>query len=298
MSARTYDRNQPFDSFARAPDGGRLHKGVVGTFVGAWRARTYIRLLGNNREPSWVFFETVLPMLSVIGYLYIYRYLAGGAPGTERFVSFVVLGGAMVAFWLSVLWGIANHIFWEKQSGNLELYFVSPVSPMAMMLGMATGSLVSTSMRASATIAAGVFLFGAAFDTSGVPAAFGILVLTLAAVYCLGMMFASIFLVYGREGEHLAHSLQEPVFFAAGFYYPASTLPLVVQAAGSVVPLTFGLDAIRQVLIPGMSGLLPPSVEVAALAAMLGGFALGARFSLRRMEWKAKREGRLTLRWQ
>lgn len=297
MSARAFDPQNAFDSFARGSDGGRLHKGRVGTFVAAWRARTYIRLSGN-REPSWVFFETFLPMLSVIAYLYIYRYLSADSPSADRFVAFVVLGGAMVAFWLSVLWGIANHIFWEKQSGNLELYFVSPVSPMAMMLGMATGSLVSTSLRASATIIVGVLLFGAAFRTENVPGALLVLIVTLGAVYCLGMMLASIFLVYGREGEHLAHSLQEPVFFAAGFYFPVSTLPVAVQAVGSIVPLTLGLDAMRQMLIPDAVGFLPLAVEAAALPLMLVGFAVGAHFSITHMERKAKREGRLTLRWQ
>ncbi len=297
MSERTFDRTDPFASFARARGGGRLHKGKVGTFIAAWQARTYIRLSGN-REPSWVFFETILPMLSVIAYLYIYRYLSAGSPDADRFVSFVVLGGAMVAFWLSVLWGIANHIFWEKQSGNLELYFVSPVSPMAMMLGMATGSLVSTSLRASATVIVGVFVFGASFSADNVPGALLVLVVALGAVYCLGMCFASIFLVYGREGEHLAHSLQEPVFFAAGFYYPLRTLPAAVQALGAVVPLTIGLDAMRQLLIPGVEGFLPLWVEAAALPLMLVGFAVGAHFSIKHMERKAKREGRLTLRWQ
>ena len=150
MSVGHRGPGNPFDSFRRAPDGGRLQLSPFGTFVAAWKARSYIRIMGGNREPSWLFFETFLPLLSVMAYLFIYRYL--GAP--DRFVAFVVLGGAMVAFWLSVLWGIANHIWWEKQSGNLELYFIAPVSPMAMMLGMATGSLVNTCVRAAATIAA------------------------------------------------------------------------------------------------------------------------------------------------
>jgi len=294
MSARTLDREHPFASFARGPAGERLHKGRVGTFLGAWKARAYIRIIGSNRELSWIFFETVLPLLSIIAYLYIYRYL--GAP--DRFVSFVVLGGAMVAFWLSVLWGIANHIFWEKQSGNLELYFVAPVSPLALMLGMATGSLVSTTTRASASVIAGVLLFGATFNGEGVLPSLAVLGVTLGAIYFLGMMFASLFLMYGREGEHLAHSMQEPVFFAAGFYYPLNTLPLAVQVAGSFIPLTIGLDAMRQLLVPGTVGFLPLGLEAVILVLMFFLFAAGARQSVRFMEHLAKREGRLTLRWQ
>ncbi|HEX9709750.1 MAG TPA: ABC transporter permease [Candidatus Thermoplasmatota archaeon] len=294
MTGRPYDAARPFEAFARAPGGGRLERGRVGMFLGAWKARAYIRILGGNREPSWVFFDTVLPLLAIMAYLYVYRYF--GAP--DEFVAFVVLGGAMVAFWLSVLWGIANHMYWEKQTGNLELYFISPVPPEALMFGMATGSLVNSGTRAAAAVAAGVLVFGAAFDPRGVPAAAGVLLLTLASLYLLGMMFASIFLVYGREGEHLAQSLQEPVFFAAGFYYPVRTLPTGVQVVASVLPLTVGLDAMRQLLIEGLEGLMPLEWEVALLFGMLAFFAVGARGSMRFMERLAKREGRLTLRWQ
>lgn len=294
MSGRTFDPERPFESFARGPDGGRLSRGRLGTFLYAWRARAFIRIYGGNRELSWVFFDTVLPLLAIMAYLYVYRYF--GAP--EEFVAFVVLGGAMVAFWLSVLWGIANHVYWEKQTGNLELYLIAPAPREALMFGMATGSLVNTSTRAVATIAAGVYVFGATFDMAGVPAALGVLVLTLLSLYLLGMMLASIFLVYGREGEHLAQSLQEPVFFAAGFYYPVRTLPSPVQVVASVLPLTVGLDAIRQLLIPGLEGFLPLWWEILVLVALLGVFAIGARLSLQFMERYAKREGRLTLRWQ
>jgi ABC-2 type transport system permease protein len=88
------------------------------------------------------------------------------------------------------------------------------------------------------------------------------------------------------------------VFFAAGFYYPVSTLPVAVQIFGSFIPLTFGLDAMRQALIPGIVGMLPLALEAAILVVMLFGFALGAHFSIQFMERLAKREGRLTLRWQ
>jgi ABC-2 type transport system permease protein len=174
VTGRPYDPARPFASFARSPGGGRLERGRVGMFLGAWKARAYIRILGGNRDPSWVFFDTVLPLLAIMAYLYVYRYF--GAP--DEFVAFVVLGGAMVAFWLSVLWGIANHMYWEKQTGNLELYFIAPVPPEALMFGMATGALVNSGTRAAAAVAAGVLVFGAAFDPAGAPAALGVLALT------------------------------------------------------------------------------------------------------------------------
>ena len=173
---------------------------VIRSNLRAVFGRAYPRIIGLTREPSWLFFEIFLPFLAVSAFVFVYRALE--AP--EEFIGFVVVGGAMTAFWLNVVWMMAAQFYWEKDQGNLELYFIAPVAPEALMFGMATGSLVNSGTRAAAAVAAGVFVFGAVFDLSGLPAAVGVLGLTLLSLYLLGMMFASIFLVYGREGEHLA----------------------------------------------------------------------------------------------
>ena len=54
-------------------------------------ARAYPRVIGMQREKSWMFFDVFLPMLAVSAYVFVYR--AIGAP--EEYVGFVVVGGAM-----------------------------------------------------------------------------------------------------------------------------------------------------------------------------------------------------------
>ena len=65
-------------------------------FVRTALARAYPRVIGGNREKSWVFFEVVLPLLALSAYVFVYR----GLQAPEEFVGFVILGGAMSAFWL------------------------------------------------------------------------------------------------------------------------------------------------------------------------------------------------------
>ena len=67
------------------------------------------------------------------------------APGARGYVGFVVLGGALTAFWLNVIWMMAGQLYWEKSQGNLELYFAAPMNLMAVLLGMAVGGLVMSS---------------------------------------------------------------------------------------------------------------------------------------------------------
>jgi len=261
----------------------------------ALRARAYVRVAATFRELSWLVFEVVMPLLSIGAYVFFYRAL--GAP--ERYVGYVVLGGAMTAYWLNVLWSLASQFYWEKQSGQLEIFFLTPVSLMSLLAGMATGGMFMSSARAVGTVVIGSWLFGVDYRFDGIWAGLGIFLLTLVALYGLGMVGASVFMMYGREAWHTSNLLQEPVYLLSGFFFPVRALPRWVAAAAGIIPITLGLDAIRQLVFPeAVDGLLPPGVEAALLAAAAAGFLFLARAALRRLEYLAKREGRLTLRWQ
>ena len=86
--------------------------------------RSYPRVIGMQRERSWLFFDTFMPILSVAAYVFVYR--AIGAP--EDYIGFVVVGGAMTAFWMNILWGMSTQLYWEKEQGNLPC-LSSPPAP-------------------------------------------------------------------------------------------------------------------------------------------------------------------------
>jgi ABC-2 type transport system permease protein len=90
--------------------------------------------------------------------------------------------------------------------------------------------------------------------------------------------------------------MQEPVFLVSGFYFPIKNLNFWVAMGASIIPLTLGLDAMRQLSFPsGASvGFLPVPVEVAILAGLSIAFITGAYFLLAYVERLAIREGRLT----
>ena len=269
---------------------------VVQTNLRAVFGRAYPRIIGLTREPSWVFFEILLPFLAVSAFVFVYRALE--AP--EEYVGFVVLGGAMTAFWLNVVWMMAAQFYWEKDQGNLELYFTAPMHLMSILAGMAIGGLVMTSSRAIAVIAIGSLLYGVSYDIRDPLALVGVFLLTMIPLYGLGMLFASLFLLWGREAFHLAQLLQEPIYFLGGTNFPIRHLGAISALLVATLPLAVGLDAMRQLVFPGevSQGVLPVGAEVAILAAMSVVFLVGARLALRFLETLARREGRLTLRWQ
>lgn len=269
---------------------------IIRTNLRAVVGRAYPRVIGHTREPSWVFFEILLPFLAVSAFVFVYRALE--AP--EEFVGFVVLGGAMTSFWLNVVWMMAAQFYWEKDQGNLELYFTAPMHLMSILAGMAIGGLVMTSSRALAVIGIGSVLYGVTYDIREPFLLLAVFLLTMIPLYGMGMLFASLFLMWGREAFHLAQLLQEPIYFLGGVNFPLRHLGGVSALIAATLPLAVGLDAMRQLAFPGPAseGILPVGTEIAILAAMGVVFLVGARLALGYLETLARREGRLTLVWQ
>ncbi|MFN7037445.1 MAG: ABC transporter permease, partial [Bellilinea sp.] len=189
--------------------------------------RSYPRVVGMQRERSWMFFDVFLPLLSVAAYVFVYR--AIGAP--EDYVGFVVVGGAMTAFWMNVLWSMSSQLYWEKEQGNLALYIISPAPMMAILLGMAVGGLFATLLRAIAIIAVGSLIFNVTYAVSSFWQLIAVFSLSMVALYGLGMMSASIFLLLSREAWHLANLAMEPVYLVSGMYFPVKNLGFWAAAA-------------------------------------------------------------------
>ena len=263
----------------------------------AVRGRAYPRIVGANREPSWVFFDIALPLLTVAAYAYIYKFM--NAP--PEFVGFVILGGAMTAFWLNILWSMASQLYWEKETGNLSLFLIAPISRMSVLAGMAVGGLFFTTLRAASTLIIGIVVFGVALSLSNPLMLIVIFVITMVALYGMGMMFASLYLMFGREAYHVSNLMTEPIYLASGFYFPVKALGFWAAAGASIIPITLGLDAMRQLFFPSSGseyGFMPIGVEAAILGVLCIAFIGLSKFSLDYMENLGKSTGRLTLRWQ
>jgi hypothetical protein len=162
----------------------------------ALRARIYVRVVGSMREPVWIVTDTIFPNLGMCAFVLLYRAL--GAP--REYEALAVIGGILSTYWMNVLWGMGAQFYWEKQQGQLQLYFVAPCSRMTILTGMALGGALMTTLRSVAGIALGFFVFHirlAPFDPGLLLLVF---LVTMAALYAIGMTFTSLFLLFGRRG--------------------------------------------------------------------------------------------------
>jgi ABC-2 type transport system permease protein len=261
----------------------------------AVKGRAYPRAVGGLREPSWMFFDTLLPLLGIAAFVFYYQAL--GAP--EVYTGYVIIGGAMTAYWLNVLWSMATQFYWEKETGNLELYMMAPMSKMSVLAGMALGGMILTSVRAVSTIVLGVIIFQVEMDISSPGLLAAVFVTTLVALYGLGMLFSSLYMLWGRGAWHMSNLMQEPIYLVSGFYFPVREIGFYFALGAAIIPITLGLDAMRQLLFGDQTqGLLPVTTELALLLVSAVAFIVAAHFALKKMEFLGRKEGRLTMRWQ
>ena len=258
-------------------------------------ARAYVRIVGSTREWTWIVGDAVLPNLGMCAYVLLYRTLGA----SRDFETLAVFGGILSTYWINVLWGMGSQFYWEKQQGQLQLYFAAPCSRMAILAGMAIGGIPMTTLRSLFGIFLGFVVLGVRVPPFDGGLLLLVFTLTMASLYGLGMTLASLFLLYGREAWHLANGLQEPVSFLSGLYFPLRALGALGSLAAGLVPLGLGVDALRQVLMgKAARGLLPLSTETLILVGFTVLFMVLARVSLAYLEGLSKREGRLTQRWQ
>ena len=191
---------------------------------------------------------------------------------------------------------MSSQLYWEKETGNLGLYIMAPNSLMAILLGMALGGMVATAMRALVITVLGSLMFGVTFAVSSYLQLFAVFMLTMIALYGMGMMFASLFLLLSREAWHLSNLAQEPVYLASGFYFPIKSFNFWIAAGASIIPMTLGMDAMRQLVFPSgpTLGFASVPLEIGVLAVLAVLFLYGARRLLAHMERLAIREGRIT----
>jgi len=173
---------------------------------------------------------------------------------------------------------------------------MAPNSMTAILLGMALGGLFATSLRAVVIVGLGSWIFQVRYAVASFPQLVLVFFLAMVALYGLGMMTSSIFLLLSREAWHLAALAQEPIYLASGFYFPIKSLNFWIAMGASLIPLTLGLDAMRQLVFPAGEtfGFLSVPMEIGVLVGLSVIFLAGAKLLLDYMERLAIREGRLT----
>ncbi|MHB8604581.1 MAG: ABC transporter permease [Thermoplasmatota archaeon] len=249
---------------------------------------------------SWVLNRIIGPFATVALTVFAYTGLVGAqgaqdafarAGESGSFTGFLILGQTVFSFFTGMNWRGGMSIQRERWMGTLELVLLSPASRVAFVLGESLFGLIDSGWTVFLAMAIAFLLFGASFHVSHPLVAVAVVLATLAAMVALGLFFAG-FYIMSRAAGPMSNAIQQPVRFLSGTQFPVTALPGVLQAVSYALPVTYGLAAVRRVLLLG-GDLSDVAQTLATLAGITALFAALGVFLLGRMEKRAKRTGSL-----
>ena len=197
--------------------------------------RSGSRLLGTLGQP--------ILLLLALGYGIgaIYR-----RAGAGNYLEFLVPGIITQTVLLSaIFWGII--ILQDKRFGFLAEMLVAPVSRIRILLGSAGGGATISILQGLMVFAVSIALGFRPHNWALVPAAFLILVLMSLALTFFGAGIAS--MVDDFQGfQGINNLLVMPLFFLSSALYPLNSVPLLLKIVSTINPVSYMVDALRQLL--------------------------------------------------
>jgi ABC-2 type transport system permease protein len=206
-------------------------------------------------------------------------------------VGFTVVGQLLYSFFTMMLLAGASFDA-ERWQGTLEVLLLSPANRLAVLLGGALANALNYMWMLAALVLSWIIFIHASVFVADFAALFISLVLSYLAIIALGMCLETIY-IYSRRGSIFTAWLQEPVMFLSGQVFPLQSLPTFLFPLSYLLPLTFGLMAVRLTLLSGASMCIV-AFPLAALALMTVIFFTLASVSVGYAERRAKVNATLT----
>ena len=141
-------------------------------------------------------------------------------------------------------------ITFERRIGALERLLLAPMRLPALLFGKLLGGMVFGMMTSGVTLGIAAAAFGLGTVRWGVLV--GALILSAAAFSAVGVL-VSVSVKEVFEAQTLANMLRFPMIFLGGVFVPVSSLPDSLGVVARLLPLTYGVEALRFALGGGGS---------------------------------------------
>ena len=185
-----------------------------------------------------------------------------------QYFGFLIVGLATQKLLWTTVAALPQNLSSGIRTGTLEALFITPVRLPTILAGLISYRTMWSFIEALLLLLAGAAL-GAQLIPSRIPAALGIILLVAFTYIAFGLLGAAGQLAFRTIGP-FANIVGMSSVLLGGVYYPTEVIPSWIRDFSAVIPLTYGLRAIRRTLLEGSS-----TVEVAGDLGMLFAFAAG-----------------------
>lgn len=184
---------------------------------------------------------------------------------TEQYFAFMLVGSVGLMFVTTALVVLQSTVATGISNGYLESLLMTRSPVPSILAGLSSYGLLLTLVRASVMIGAGWLLGARIAWSQSIPA--GLIILTLYVVHWgIGLIGTALIIAFRTAGPLTTIVTTVSLFFG-GVYYPVTAIPSWLRTIADATPLSYGLRALRRVLLQG-EGLGAVGPDLAMLAAM------------------------------
>ncbi len=210
----------------------------------------------------------------------------------NQLVLFLAIG-ALVWHYLAVVFEtVSDMISLERWEGTIEYTFMAPVRRSTHMVGTAVFSLVYGFLHTAVVLMVIIVAFRLDMSDADYLSAALVLLMGSISLIGIGIMGATLPLLYPERGMQMTHVIQAALVLISGVYIAADQMPEPLATLSVVSPARYVIEGIRAALIDGdsvadlwptMLGLLGAGLVLIPAGVQV--FSWGERY--------AKRTGRL-----
>jgi ABC-2 type transport system permease protein len=147
----------------------------------------------------------------------------------------------------SMFMGIS--VIWDKEFGFMKEILVAPVSRFSIFLGKMVGDSTDALIQGVIVLFLGLAL-GIGINPVTFLACLPVMLLITFGLVSIGLTIAS-FMGSLESFGAIQSFINLPLFFLSGALFQIQSLPDWMQAAARVNPLTYGVDALRTIILGG-----------------------------------------------
>jgi len=217
------------------------------------------RIIGSMAQPAIFLFILGIGVSSSFTML-------GGGKGGKDFLPFMFPGiiGMTVLF---TSFFSAVSIIWDREFGFLKEILVSPISRTSIVIGKILGGSTIAMTQGSIILIFAPFL-KIPITFSSILKLIPIMFLAAACISSLGIVLASK-LKTMQSFQVITNFMLMPMFFLSGALFPLVNVPKWMTVISKINPLSYGVDAMRFVLLKDAAvQLYPLHIDVFVLIAM------------------------------
>jgi ABC-2 type transport system permease protein len=167
--------------------------------------------------------------------------------GQGSYIQFLVPGiVAMSIIFSSIFSGM--EMLWDRQFGFFKETLVAPVPRFAIMLGRVAGGATTAMIQGAIVLIISTAFGFRPHSWLVVPEAFAVMLL-------ISLLFSAFGMVVGSKMSDMQafplimNFIVMPLFFLSGAMFPLHGLPTPLLIVATADPLSYGVDALRQLLI-------------------------------------------------